>query len=117
MVYETTDEGIDAYEAWIRTPARVEPLRGELPSRSRSPSPSTAPPCSPSSTTTSCACLERLREHSARGAAAEGDGTGTWRLSSSAIARERATRLLNAEIEWVRDLRRSVAALGARPNG
>ena len=30
VVYETTDEGIDAYEQWIPTPARVEPLRGEL---------------------------------------------------------------------------------------
>ena len=61
------------------------------------------------------ACLERLREHAAAAQAADDVGEATWRLSSAAIARERATRLLNAEIEWVRDLRRSITAMGARP--
>lgn len=110
MVYETTDAGLHAYEAWIRAPARVEPLRGELALKVALSQPEHGPTLLALINDYELACLESLREHSS--AAERANGEGSWRLSSSAIARERATRLLNAEIEWVRDLRISVAALG-----
>jgi DNA-binding PadR family transcriptional regulator len=117
VVYETTDEGLVAYESWIRSPARVEPLRGDLALKVALSKPEHARTLLALIDDYELACLERLRAHSAVADRANGDGSETWRLSSSAIARERATRLLNAEIEWVRDLRRSVAALGAEAGG
>ncbi|HEY6780059.1 MAG TPA: PadR family transcriptional regulator [Thermoleophilaceae bacterium] len=118
VVYETTDEGLEAYEEWIRTPARVEPLRGELALKVALSRPEHGPALLTLIDDYERACLERLKEHAAAAEdAVEQEGAGSWRLSSSAIARERATRLLNAEIEWVRDLRRSVTAMGARPGG
>jgi DNA-binding PadR family transcriptional regulator len=117
MVYETTEAGVHAYEAWIRAPARVEPLRGELALKVALSQPGHGPTLLALINDYEVACLERLREHSSAAEQAGGDGSATWRLSSSAIARERATRLLNAEIEWVRDLRRSVAALGDGASG
>lgn len=119
MVYETTDEGVQAYEAWIRTPARVEPLRGELALKVALSRPEHGEALLSLIDDYELACLERLREHSAAAAeqAASANGSNAWRLSSTAIARERATRLLNAEIEWVRDLRRSVAELGGDTRG
>jgi DNA-binding PadR family transcriptional regulator len=113
VVYETTDEGMRAYETWIRTPAKVEPLRGELALKVALSRPEHGPTLLALIDDYELACLERLRDQAASAERATGDGAASWRLSSSAIARERATRLLNAEIEWVRDLRRSVAALGA----
>lgn len=113
MVYETTEAGMHAYEAWIRAPARVEPLRGELALKVALSQPEHASTLLALINDYELACLERLREHSAAAERVRDNGAGTWKLSSSAIARERATRLLNAEIEWVQDLRRSVAALDA----
>jgi DNA-binding PadR family transcriptional regulator len=117
VVYETTDEGVEAYEAWIRSPARVEPLRGDLALKVALSRPEHGPTLLGLIDEYELACLERLRDHSAAAERADTSGGAGWRLSSSAIARERATRLLNAEIEWVRDLRRSVAALGAEAGG
>jgi DNA-binding PadR family transcriptional regulator len=116
VVYETTDEGLEAYEAWIRTPARVEPLRGDLALKVAMSRPEHGPALLTLIDDYERACLERLKEHAATAEDVE-QGAPSWRLSSSAIARERATRLLNAEIEWVRDLRRSVAAMGSRSAG
>lgn len=112
VVYETTDEGIEAYEQWIRTPARVEPLRGELALKVALSRPEHGPALLSLIDDYERACLERLKEHAEIAQDTE-EELGSWRLSSSAIARERATRLLNAEIEWIRDLRRSIAAMGA----
>jgi DNA-binding PadR family transcriptional regulator len=117
VVYETTDEGVEAYETWIRTPARVEPLRGELALKVALSRPEHGAALLALIDDYERACLDRLREHSASAEDAAGNGAPSWRLSSSAIARERATRLLNAELEWVRDLRRSVAAMGSGPAG
>ncbi len=116
VVYETTDDGLEAYEDWIRTPARVEPLRGELPLKVALSRPEHGPALLALIDDYERACLERLREHAAAAQEADDEAQGSWRLSSSVIARERATRLLNAEIEWVRDLRRSITAMGARPS-
>ncbi len=116
MVYETTEEGLEAYETWIRTPARVEPLRGDLALKVAMSRPEHGPALLTLIDDYERACLERLKEHAAI-AEDQDQSLPSWRLSSSAIARERATRLLNAEIEWVRDLRRSVMAMGASRRG
>jgi DNA-binding PadR family transcriptional regulator len=111
VVYETTDAGIEAYEAWIRTPARVEPVRGELALKIALSKPEHGPALVALIDDYELACLERLKEHAVTVEDPESNGSPSWRFSSSSIARERATRLLNAEIEWVRDLRQSVAAM------
>jgi DNA-binding PadR family transcriptional regulator len=110
VVYEATRAGVEAYECWVSAPVRLEPLRSELVLKVACSRPEHAMSLLPVIDGYEKACLESLREQCALGDREVAAGTYGWRLSAVALVRERAVRLLNAEIEWVRDLRRAVVA-------
>lgn len=113
VMYRVTAEGLARWEKWLSTPAKVEPLRSELALKVAISRPEDALPLLGVIDEYERACLDLLAEHSESADAVLGGPRG-WRLTSMALAHERGTRLLNAEIEWVRDLRRSVKEMCRR---
>lgn len=113
VMYDVTPTGVARWERWLSAPVKVEPLRSELALKVAISRPEDALPLLGVIDEYERACLDLLAEHSQSADAALGR-PGSWRLTSVALAHERGTRLLNAEIEWVRDLRRSVKEMRRR---
>lgn len=104
VIYHITPKGVATWEDWLRAPSEIEPLRSEFALKVALSRPDDALPLRRVFDDYEQSVLDRLAEH----AAAADDALellADWRLTTAALAYQRTTRLLNAELEWVRDVR------------
>jgi DNA-binding PadR family transcriptional regulator len=114
IMFEATDEGISVFQEWLTAPVKSDPFRHELALKIALSRPDDAPALLEVIEEYEIACLERLESESEPADAAPAAAESGW-LTAAALTRELELRLLNAELEWVRDLRRAVAAAVASP--
>jgi DNA-binding PadR family transcriptional regulator len=114
IVFEATDKGVSVFREWLGAPVRSDPFRHELTLKVALSRLEDAPTLLGVIEDYEISCLERLESEYGSADAAPAAACADW-LTAGALTRELELRLLNAELEWVRDLRRAVAAAVAVP--
>jgi DNA-binding PadR family transcriptional regulator len=108
VMYHPTDQGAHAFERWLASPERKEPIRTQLLAKIAVARPEHAPLLLSALDDYERDCLTMLAAASEE----EIEATGSWNALLATVIEDAACEHLRAELQWVVSTRRRITAFG-----